>query len=435
MRSGLVPCFFRLFRVAALAASGFAALVSPPAAAEDVARVSRPDAVAEALARNPQIAAARAQVEQARAGIAQATAFPDPAFAWTYEQQSSLGNFGSAQTRDVGASLTIPFPDKFRLNRRVSGAALRAAELSWTQLRQQIASQTATAFDALMVAEAQLENDREAERISQDVLAKTQARFDAGTVARLDVLQAKVAFAQARNQTIADERTLMTARASLNRLLARPPGAPIEPAGKLEVPPAPAEVGDLLARAVAHRPEIASIVAQREGARFAAKLAREFWFPDLNISLFRNHTEGFPAAYSTSGAIAVPLFFWQHEKGDVAAAEARQAELAADETVTRAQVELDVRTAWAAADSARRQAVWIRDELLPQANDAFHVASESYALGGSSAVDLINARSALLAATSQLTQALGAANDAAAQLDLAVGDYVPSASQGDSNVP
>ena len=427
MRSGYFPYFARVLCVAALAAL--------PAAAQDAARLSREEAVAEALARNPQIAAARAQVEEARAGIAQATAFPDPAFAWTYEQQSSLANFRSAQSRDVGASLTIPFPDKFRLNRRISGAALRAAELAWKQMRQQIASETATAFDALLVAGAQLENDREAERIAQDVLTKTQARFDAGTVARLDVLQAKVGFAQARNQTIADERALMTARATLNRLLARPSGAPVEAAEKLEVPPPPPDLPALLALAAEHRPEIASVVAQREGARFAAKLAREFWFPDLNISLFRNRTEGSPAAYSTAGTIAVPLFFWQHEKGDVAAADARQVELAADETTTRAQVELDVRTGWADADAARRQAIWIRDELLPQATDAYRVASESYALGGSSAVDLINAKGALLAATTQLTQALGAANDAAAQLELAVGAPLPSATEGASHVP
>jgi len=428
LRSGSIP---RILPI-----SCFAAAIVAAALGEEPPMLSRRDAIAEALARNPQIAAARAQVAEARAGIAQATAFPDPAFAWTYEQQSSITNFRSAQARDVGASFTIPFPDKFRLNRRVSGAALRAAELAWTQIQQQIASQTATAFDAVLVAAAQLANDREAEQLSQDVLAKTQARFDAGTVARLDVLQAKVGFAQARNQTIADERSLMSARAALNRLLARPSGSPIAPADKLDVPPPVPPVDDLLRLAAEHRPEIASIVAQREGSRFAAKLAREFWFPDLNFSVFRNHTEGAPPAYSTAGSISVPLFFWQHEKGDVAFADARQVELAANETATRAQVELDVRSGWAAAETARRQALWIREELLPEAADAYRVASESYALGGSSAVDLINAKSALLTATSQLTQALGAANDAAVQLELAVGAPLPTTTnEGASHVP
>jgi cobalt-zinc-cadmium efflux system outer membrane protein len=428
LRPGNVPTFLPLFCIAVATAGA--------ASADDAPRLTRHEAVAEALAKNPQIAVARAQVDQARAGIVQATAFPDPAFAWTYEQQKSLGNFGSAQSRDVGATFTVPFPDKFRLNRRVSEAALRAAELALRQVEEQIASQTQVAFDAILVAASQLENDGESEKLSEDVLKKTQARFDAGTVARLDVLQAKVNFSQARNQTIADERTLSNARAALNRLLARPAGGPVEPAEKLDVPaPVPA-LDALLALAAESRPEITSARAQREGARFAAELAREFWFPDLNVSLFRNFTEGSPAAYSTSGSIAVPLFFWQHRKGEVAAAEARQVELAADESVSRAQVELDVRTAYAAAATAQRQAIWIRDELLPQAREAYDVASRSYELGGSSAVDLLNAKSALLAATTQFTQALGAANDAAAQLELAVGAPLPPAPiEGVPHVP
>lgn len=411
------------------------AALAPSAVDADESGVSRRGAVAEALARNPQVAAARAQVEEARAGIAQATAFPDPAFTWTYEQQSSVFNFASAQSRDVGGAFTVPFPDKFRLNRRISGATLRAAEIALDQLRQQLASQTATAYDALLVARAQLENDRVAEQLSQDILTKTQARFDAGTVARLDVLQAKVTFAQARNQTIADERALATALATLDRLLGRASGTPFEPSETLDLPGPPGDLAGLLPLAAEHRPEIASLVAQREGARFSSKLAREFWFPDLNFSIFRNRTEGSPAAYSTSGTIAIPLFFWQHEKGDVAAADAREMELAADESAARAQVALDVRSAWAADETARRQAIWIRDELLPEANDAFNVASQSYALGGSSAVDLINARAALLSARSQLTQALGAAQDAAAQLELAVGAVPPAPAEGASHVP
>ncbi len=388
--------------------------------------VTREAAVGEALARNPQIAASRALVEEARAGIAQATAFPDPSFAWDYEQETSIFKPHSAGSRDIGASFTLPFPDKFRLNKRVSTAALHAAEAALRQLQQQIASQTAQAFDALQVAEAQRDNDRESERLSQDILDKTQARYDAGTAARLDVLQARVNLAQAKNQAIADDRAVMTARATLNRLMGRDAGAPLEPATGLDLPPEIPALPDLLARAREVRPEILSIRAQREGARFALKLARLYWLPDLNLTLYRNFTQGAPPAYSTAGSFAVPLFFWQHEKGDVAFAEQRQIELAATESDTLAQVNLDVRNAYAGAETARRQALWIRDDLLPQAREAYGVASRSYELGGSSALDLLNAKSALLAAETQYAQALGAAADSVADLERAIGSRLPT---------
>jgi hypothetical protein len=49
-------------------------------AAEGSERLTRAEAVAEALARNPAIEAARAQVEQARARVSEAKALPDASF-------------------------------------------------------------------------------------------------------------------------------------------------------------------------------------------------------------------------------------------------------------------------------------------------------------------------------------------------------------------
>jgi len=49
----------------------------------------------------------------------------------------------------------------------------------------------------------------------------------------------------------------------------------------------------------------------------------------------------------------------------------------------------------------------------------------SYGLGGSSALDLLDAKRTLLAAESQYVDALGAANDAVAALELAIGAPLP----------
>jgi len=57
----------------------------------------------------------------------------------------------------------------------------------------------------------------------------------AGTVAKVDVVKAHVDVSQAENDLIANERTTATARASLNRLLGRFGGAPLELTGDLEI--------------------------------------------------------------------------------------------------------------------------------------------------------------------------------------------------------
>ena len=258
-------------------------------------RVSRADAVRLALAGNPAIAEAVEQVAQARARVAEATALPDAAIATTLEQESGLLRPRSATAKDIGLALTLPFPDKLRLSGKVAGAALRSAEFSLTQLRQQIAFETVQAYDAVLVAARHRDDLSEAKALAEEFLAKTEARFKGGTAAKLDVLKAKVDLAQAQTDLIANERASATARAGLNRLIARPLGTPIEATDVLAAPPHVADLGTLEALALASRPEIQGLAADRMGARDATTLARRYWLPDLSVTLSPQFHRGQPA--------------------------------------------------------------------------------------------------------------------------------------------
>lgn len=394
-------------------------------------RLSRRQAIEEALARNPGLLASREQVEQARAQVAVARALPEPSLAADVAGQTHAFNPGSANSSDIGLGLTFPFPGKIRLRGAVATAALKAAEFTLAQLRQQVASQTAQAYDAILVALRHGEDLRQSKELALDFLAKTKARFLAGTVPQVDVVKAKVDVAQAENDALANERSLVTARASLNRLLGRTGGALVETTDSLEVPASIAELENLEKLAEASRPEIQSLEIQRQGARAATRLAHQYWLPDINVTLTRNAMDGSPTTFTTGIGLGFPIFLGQHRQGEVAAAIHREGELAANAVDIAAQVSLDVRTSYAAASTALRQAIFIRDELLPEAREVYRVASVSYGLGGSSALDLLDAKRTLLDAEKQYVDALGAANDAQAALELAVGASLPSASPGE----
>jgi cobalt-zinc-cadmium efflux system outer membrane protein len=211
----------------------------------------------------------------------------------------------------------------------------------------------------------------------------------------------------------------------LNRLLARSQGAPIDLTDELEIPMPLAGLDTLEKLALASRPEVLINASDIQGAAISTNLASKYWLPDISLVLSRNYTEGSPAAYSTVGSVTLPLLFWQHNKGDIAEAKHRQAELAATANDLNAQVDLDVRTAYSNASTAIRQAAYIHDQLLPEAREAFQIASSSYALGGSSALDLLDAKRTMLDAENQYADALGAANDAVADLEKAVGAPLP----------
>ncbi len=413
--------------VAVLMPTAIWAEAPPPGAltAPETLSVSRQQAVEIAVAQNPLIVVAREQVEQARARIAEATALPDAALATTLEQEAAFLQPRSATSKDIGLALAVPFPEKLRLSGKVATAALRSAEFSLAQLRQQIAAETSQAYDAYLVALRHCDDLRQAKTLADDFLAKTEARYAGGTAAKLDVVKAKVDVAQAQNDLIANERAIDTARGSLNRLLARPLGAPIDATDALAVPTALPDLEALERLAVESRPDLKSLAAERDGARDATTLARRYWLPDLGLTLSRNFTQGAPPAFSTAASFTIPLFFWQHRKGFIAEARHHEAELTATAADLASQVSLDVRTAYATAATALRQATLLRDEVLPEATQAFHIASVSYGLGGASALDLLDAKRTLLDAASAYTDALGTANDARADLERAVGAPIP----------
>jgi outer membrane protein TolC len=399
---------------------------------QDSLRLTRERAIAEALAHNPQIEVASAQLRQAEARHVEATSIPDPAITASYDQQRRFFRNGTGGQRNVGVGFAIPFPQKLRLRGSMAVADVRSARGFYAFVRQQIAAQTSEAYDSLLVAGVHRTDLLEAQVLARDFLSRTQARFQAGTAARLDVIRATVAVAQAGTDLLANSRDLQNAASSLERLMGMPLGAPIALADSLTVPPPLPPLDRLLTTALDARPEVASVVAQRQGARAATTLAKEFWLPDLTMGVARDYNQPNPALFSTGLAFPFPLFPWQHTKGDIAEARFRERELAASERDVRALVRQDVRAAYANAVISIEQVVFIRDELLPAARSAYRSASASYSLGGSSALDVQDARRSLLDAESQYADALVAANVSRAELQRAVSVPLDTIGQGSS---
>ncbi|HWZ29144.1 MAG TPA: TolC family protein, partial [Gemmatimonadales bacterium] len=209
-----------------LAALGTAIAAGPvhaqgPGTAPATLTLTRRQAVDTALAHNPQLTVAREQLAQARAQATETAAFPDPTLSGDLTGQRTPTTFRTNTGSDIGVGLALPFPTKFVLLNRVGNANAEAASFNYDQLRQQTASQTAQAYDALIVALRHRADIQTGDSLARDFLKKTQVRFDAGTVARLDVLKAQVDLAQAENDLLANQRDLVNARAALNRLLGR----------------------------------------------------------------------------------------------------------------------------------------------------------------------------------------------------------------------
>ena len=394
--------------------------------------LNRAETIALALTRNPQLQAVREQVAQARARKVTGTAIPDPALSFDVNEGTGVLG-GRATDKILGASLTIPFPDKFRLNGRIGRADVQSNEAALALTQLGLAAQTSETYDSLLAALRHRRNQEEARQQAEEFLRRTESRFQAGTAARLDVIRARVDVAQAENDLIASERDVGNARAALNRLLDRPLGAPIAASDTLAVPPPLPPLEQLEAAALASRPELVSLQRQQEGAHATTALAREYWLPDFTFGLSHNYADPGPGNLTTGISLPFPLFFWQHSKGEIAESRHRELELSATYRDARAEVGQDLRVAYGAAATALRQAIYLRDQLLPAAREAYRIATVSYGLGGSSALEVLDARRALRDAESQYTDALAAASMTRADLERAAAQPLERIGTGGSH--
>src|SRR5689334_13312177 len=132
----------------ALAAFGGAA----SAQSTDSLRLSRREAIAEALTRNAQVEIAREQTAQARARRVTAIAVPDPVATAQFDQISGPFVFRGAGSRPASLELDVPFPDKFRLNNRAGWADIGANQANLRLTQQAVAAQASSTYDSLLVA-------------------------------------------------------------------------------------------------------------------------------------------------------------------------------------------------------------------------------------------------------------------------------------------
>ena len=384
-------------------------------------RLDRSQAITEALAHNPTLAVAREQIAQARARVTEGYALPEPSISAAALGAAGLVHPHTANETDLGVGITIPFPNKIILRGQAAKGDLGNFDELYIQQRQLVASQTAQAYDSLLVALRHREDLLVTKSLAEDFVKKTEARFNAGTAAKLDIVKGQVDVAQAENDLIANERGIANARAGLNRLLGRVLGASIEPADTLGVPVVPTDFDRLEKLAMLLRPELRGLQRQRESAKANERLAQQYFLPDITLGLSRNNIYGEDPTYTTSIGIDLPIFFWQHQRGEVAEAKHRELELTASYRDVTAQVGQDLRNSYATASTALRQVQFLAERLVPSAEEQYRIASSSYGLGGSSALEVIDAQRTLLDAKNQYTTALGALNDAVADLERATG--------------
>jgi outer membrane protein TolC len=263
--------------------------------------------------------------------------------------------------------------------------------------------------------------------LSETQLRLANARYEAGTVARLDVLQAQVQLANAKARRIQLVAEVDAAMQAVRTLLSLPQNQVLNLVGNLdegrEIPGR--EALDL---ALPSRPDLRAFGARREQAEYASRLANGEWKPGLsfrgNIQFqedsFSNVLSSQNQNYTFGLAVQMPLLGapGASARRSVAQAQKRQAEYGLNASTDQARLELE--TAWTTLQAAA-EVVSTQELALELARESVQIAQVSYENGVITSAELNDAQVRMLETEWNLLQAKYGKIIAAARAKVAAG--------------
>jgi len=374
-----------------------------------------------ALESHPLLRAAGYDVQAAQARARQAAAWSQPSFDLDVDLQPRFLDFRGSGESYVGVSQVLDFPGKRSLRARIAGTETESLRSDLELLKLDVRFSVQESFYRLLLAQEILRYAEQDRDLSRDFLDRATIKFQAGDVAEMEVVRARVEAAKAVNAVRVAANELRLARARLNVAMSRSPTEPLEIKGAFGKTAPGRAAADFSGLALEARPELRRLRHEIEGERLRERLAIFGYLPDLTVGVSRHRLAGEPRTWDFTLSLPIPLLFWQPKAGEIAEARAARQSLEERATALARRIALEVEESLAEAGNAAAQIVLFETEILVQAEDAYEKYLFSYQQGEIGGIELIESRRTLLDARRSYAEVLYMFNTALAALEKSVG--------------
>jgi outer membrane protein TolC len=404
------------------AAVGFLFSPLPVDADDGPASLTLGQCIDISLSQNPLWLSAEEDYQASLARVRQAKAFPQPALAFDSDLQPGLLNFRDSGESYLGVSQLVEFPGRRSLRGKIASLESREYLADKSLLRLEIVFQVKEAFYAVLLADEKHKYAVQDLELARDFLEKAKAKYEAGDVARVEVVRAGVEASKAATAVKLAENDILLSKARLNYLLGRAKLEPLEIRGDLVRASVPIDREALVQKAVRARPEIARAQAGMDKEERRRTEAVMSYLPDFDLSLSRHRLVGEATTWDLTLSFPIPLFFWQPARGRIAETRAniRSLERQSEDLVNR--ISLEVGEACFNARTAADQIALFEEEILTQAEDVYNLILFSFQEGEIAGIELIDARRTLLEARRAYADALYNYSITLAALEKSVGE-------------
>jgi cobalt-zinc-cadmium efflux system outer membrane protein len=388
------------------------------------------DAVDEALAKNPELLALRAQLPVVRAKPAQERGLAPPMLEGTIWQWP-INTLNPANTNMymlmVGQEL--PGRGKRDLRAAVAEKDVALADSDVAVRARQIVDDVKQSYTTLFIARRAVDIHLANVDLLRQLADISQLKYTTGRISQQDVLKPVVELSKLHNDILMLDEQAGLATARLNILLDRAPDAAIGVLVDTDVNVSLPDTQTLQQLAIDHQPELqrARLEVERAEAELAA--AKSAYKPDFTVQggylIMPNQTDALLARVG----ISWPRAPWSRGKVDAQVAEhaAMVDAVKAKQRAMENMVRLAVQEAYVRAKAAQDRAALLRTTILPQSQQTLDVSRVAYQTDRVDFQALIDNERTLLDAQLDYVRAQSEFEQATAELERAIGTDLPAA--------
>lgn len=391
------------------------------------------DVARRALLFNGELAAARLEINRARARLRQAGLRPNPILEFEQTTGRLTGSAGERETT-VGVALPMELGGKRQRRIELAQAELEAGEAEVADRERRLTNEVYVAYAEALAALRELSITEDLNDIDLQTTRFVQARVNEGETAPLELNLLRVEVDRLRSRRALVEGRLQVALLKLKSLVGIQASEPLRLREEIRTPQLPAPPGSLEAAfdiALRTRPDLRLARLTEEAAQAGLRLARAQGTPDLTASarytMNRSTLDSTPVGpiadrdrLLTFGvSVGIPVFNTNQGAKQEAALAIEQAQKRREflEQLVRSQVA----AAYARYDATNKALTTFEQGVIGRSTENIQAIRAAYQLGEFRITDLLAEQRRLLDAQREFTEALAERYRALADLQTAIG--------------
>lgn len=386
------------------------------------------DSIRMALANNPAVKIAQADKDKAQWSLREAKAARWTTITFSHaDARSKSAGDNPADNFSNSVGLSWPLYTGGQREGLIGQAKANfvSADFGVEKSRQQLRLDATSGYYAVLQTRNLLQVARESVDNLNAHLRNVQLQFDAGTVAKSDVLRSEVEVANAVQNQIKAQNNYDLAVASLNNVIGAALETQWEIREDLSYTKVEADLVQGIRSALQQRPEIAQSKAGMDAAREGISVAKSGYRPSMTLSSSSGWSDSsFPGDENNTWRVTLTTSWTVFDTG-VTRAKVQGAKASYEKTVQQDRqladsVALEVQQAVLNVREAEKR-ITTSQKAVEKAEDDFKIARLRYDAGVGTNLDVLDSQVALTQAKTNYYQALYDYNVNRAKLEKAMG--------------